>query len=279
MMRSQTAPYWWLVLPALGALSLFYLYPLTQVLWISVTEPAPGLGNYTTLYESQTVRNVIWRTAWISVVTTVITVALGYVVAYALAHVGRRQLVIMLFAVLMTLWLSVLIRAFSWVVLLQTHGLINETLRDLGLISQPLRLLRNELGVIIGMVHFMLPLAILPMYANMSGLDRRVMQAADVLGARGWQAFLWVWLPMSRPGVVVATLLVFVFSLGFFVTPAILGGGRVMMLSEYISFQFQETLRWGLATMLASSLLIGVLAVLAVSARFVDMKRLFGARG
>lgn len=279
MIRSQTMSYWWLVAPAVFALGLFYIYPLTQVLWISVSEPELGLGNYATLYESQTVRNVIWRTAWISLATTVITVVLGYVVAYALAHVARRQLVIMLFAVVMTLWLSVLIRAFSWVVLLQTNGLVNETLMSIGLISHPLPLLRNEIGVIIGMVHFMLPLAILPMYSNMSGLDRRVIQAAEVLGARAWQNFLWVYLPMSRPGVIVATLLVFVFSLGFFVTPAILGGGRVMMLSEYISFQFQETLRWGLATMLASSLLIGVLAILAVSSRFVDMKRLFGARG
>ncbi|MBK5928634.1 ABC transporter permease [Rhodobaculum claviforme] len=279
MMRSQTAPYWWLVVPALAALGVFYLYPVAQVLWLSVTEPAPGLGNYTTLYESQTVRNVIWRTTWISLVTTVFTVTLGYVVAYALAQVGRRTLVIMLFAVLMTLWLSVLIRAFSWVVLLQTNGLVNQALIAIGLIDRPLPLLRNELGVIIGMVHFMLPLAILPMYANMSGLDRRVMQAADVLGARSWQAFWWVWFPMSRPGIIVATLLVFVFSLGFFVTPAILGGGRVMMLSEYISFQFQETLRWGQATMLASTLLLGVLAVLAVATRFIDMKRLFGARG
>jgi len=278
-MRSQTLAYWWLVIPALLAMGLFYIYPLTQVLWLSVTEPTPGLGNYTTLYESQTVRNVIWRTAWISLVTTIITVLLGYVVAFALAHVARRQLVIMLFAVIITLWLSVLIRAFSWVVLLQTNGLVNETLIWIGLITRPLPLLRNEIGVIIGMVHFMLPLAILPMYANMSGLDQRVMQAAEVLGARAWQGFLWVYLPMSRPGVIVSTLLVFVFSLGFFVTPAILGGGRVMMLSEYISFQFQETLRWGLATMLASSLLIGVLAILAVSSRFVDMKRLFGARG
>lgn len=277
-MRSQTLAYWWLVIPALLAMGLFYIYPLTQVLWLSVTEPTPGLGNYTTLYESQTVRNVIWRTAWIALVTTIITVTLGYVVAFALAHVARRQLVIMLFAVIITLWLSVLIRAFSWVVLLQTNGLVNETLIWMGLITRPLPLLRNEIGVIIGMVHFMLPLAILPMYANMSGLDQRVMQAAEVLGARAWQGFLWVYLPMSRPGVIVATLLVFVFSLGFFVTPAILGGGRVMMLSEYISFQFQETLRWGLATMLASSLLIGVLAVLALSSRFVDMKRLFGAR-
>ncbi len=278
-MRSNTHPYWWLVIPALLAMGLFYIYPLTQVLWLSVTEPTPGFGNYTTLYESQTVRNVIWRTAWISVVTTIITVLLGYVVAFALAHVARRQLVIMLFAVIITLWLSVLIRAFSWVVLLQTNGLVNETLIWIGLITRPLPLLRNEIGVIIGMVHFMLPLAILPMYANMSGLDRRVMQASEGLGARAWQGFLWVYLPMSRPGVIVSTLLVFVFSLGFFVTPAILGGGRVMMLSEYISFQFQETLRWGLATMLASSLLIGVLAILAVSSRFVDMKRLFGARG
>lgn len=276
---NQITVYWALVLPALLMLTAFYLYPLARVLWISVTEPELGLGNYLVLFDSQTVQNVLWRTAWISVVTTGITVALGYVVAFALAHVQRRQLVVMLFLIVMTLWLSVLIRAFSWIVLLQSQGLVNQALMALGLVDWPLQLLRNEVGVIIGMVHFMLPLAVLPIYANLSGLNKKVMQASAVLGANGWQTFAWVYLPMSKPGLIVSTLLVFVFSLGFFVTPAILGGGRVMMLSEFISFQFQELLRWGIATMLASTLLISTLVILAIASRFVDMKRLFGARG
>jgi putative spermidine/putrescine transport system permease protein len=180
--------------------------------------------------------------------------------------------------VLLTFWLSVLIRAFAWVMLLRTQGLINTGLQELGLIDQPLRLVRNEFGVIVGMVHFMLPLAVLPIYSNMTGIQSRLVSAARGLGASPWVAFKDVYLPLSKPGLISATILVFVFSLGFFITPALLGGGKVVMISEYIQVSFEETLRWGQATMLASTLLFSVFLSLALVARFVDLKKVFGAR-
>ena len=270
--------YWMLVAPALVAMLVFYVWPLMQVLWISVTEPAWGLQNYQGLLTRPILHRIWWTTFEICVLTTAITVALGYAVAYAMVMVGERQRIWMMFCVLLTLWLSVLVRAFAWVMLLRTQGLINEALLAIGLIDEPLRLVRNQFGVVVGMVHFMLPLAILPIYTNMSGIEMRLVSAARGLGASPWEAFRHVFLPLSKPGIIAATILVFVFSLGFFITPAILGGGKVVMISEYIRVSFEETLRWGQATMLSATLLFAVLLTLALVARFVDLKKVFGAR-
>lgn len=270
--------YWWLIAPAVLLMLVFYIYPLIQVLWISVTDPVPGLGNYSELIDRALIHRIWMTTIRVCVITTVITVVCGYIVAYAMAQVGERQRTWMMFCVLLTFWLSVLIRAFAWVMLLRTQGLINTGLQELGLIDQPLRLVRNEFGVIVGMVHFMLPLAVLPIYSNMTGIQNRLVSAARGLGASPWVAFKDVYLPLSKPGLISATILVFVFSLGFFITPALLGGGKVVMISEYIQVSFEETLRWGQATMLASTLLFSVFLSLALVARFVDLKKVFGAR-
>lgn len=270
--------YWALVAPAVLAMAVFYIFPLLQVLWLSVTEPAPGFGNYEILFTSSTLHRIWLTTLEICTITTVLTVVLGYFVAYAMTLVGEGQRTWMMFCVLLSLWLSVLVRAFAWVMLLNRSGVVNETLMSLGIVTEPLRLVRNEFGVVVGMVHFMLPLAILPIYSNMSGIRAQLVSAARGLGASPWEAFRYVVLPLSKPGIIAATILVFVFSLGFFITPALLGGGRVVLISEYIRVSFEETLRWGQATMLATTLLFVVLLALALVARFVDLRRVFGAQ-
>ncbi|MCR9255314.1 MAG: ABC transporter permease [Alphaproteobacteria bacterium] len=269
--------YWVLIAPAVVLMVVFYVFPLLQVLWISVTEPTFGFGNYEELFTNSFLHR-IWRTtAFICGITTALTVVLGYVVAYAMAHVREQQMTAMMFCILLTFWLSVLIRAFAWVMLLRTEGMINNALMFIGAIDDPLRLSRNQFGVIVGMVHFMLPLAILPIYANLRGISQSYVAAARGLGGSGFQAFRMIYLPLSKPGIIAATILVFVFSLGFFITPAILGGGRVVMVSEYIRVAFEETLLWGKATMLSSTLLFGVFLLLAIVSRFVNLRRVFGA--
>ncbi len=270
--------YWLLIAPAVLMMAMFYLYPLFKVLWISVTEPQPGLGNYERLFTSESVQRVLYVTARICVITTAITLLLGYVVAYAMVHSSAGQLRWLTFFVLLPLWISVLVRAFAWVTLLRSNGLINSGLQQLGLIGEPLPLLRNELGVMIGMVHYMIPFAVLPLYANMRGIDLRLVAAARGLGASAWQAFTGIFLPLSKPGIVGAGVLVFIFSLGFYVTPAILGGGRVLMVSEYIGVQILNTIRWGLGAMLATTLMISVLLLMWALSRLVDLRNLFGAR-
>jgi putative spermidine/putrescine transport system permease protein len=270
--------YWLLIAAPLAMLAVFYLYPLAKVLWLSVTVPTPGFGNFTQLYTSSAIQRIIGTTARICIITTVISLLLGYIVAYAALHVRSRQGELILFLVLLSFWLSVLIRAFAWLTLLQRRGVVNTTLLDLGLISEPLALVRNELGVLIGMVHYMVPYAALPLYANMKGIDPRLVPAARGMGAGPIAAFWRVYLPNSIPGIVSAGILVFIFSLGFYVTPALLGGGRTIMIAEYIAVQINDTLNWGTGTMLASSLLATVLLLLAAMARFVDLRRVFGVK-
>jgi putative spermidine/putrescine transport system permease protein len=270
---------WWLLIaPAVILMLAFYVFPLAEVLWISFTEPEPGFGNYERLLTSAALQRVWMTTLRICVITTAITLVAGYVVAYALASAPPRMQRWMFVCVLLPLWISVLVRAFAWVTLLRSQGVVNEVLLGLGVIDQPLRLIWNEFGIAVGMVHYMIPYAVLPLYASMRDIDPRLVPAARGLGATRIEAFRRVFLPLTLPGIVAATVLVFIFSLGFYVTPAILGGGRTLMVAEYIKLQILDLIRWGVGTMMASTLLIAVVVVLAIFARVVDFRRLFGSR-
>lgn len=259
-------------------LAALYLYPLSRVLWLSVTVPSPGFGNYERLFTSSAIQMVLWTTVRVCVLTTALALLIGFIVAYAAVHSkGWRGELLLLF-VLLSFWLSVLIRAFAWLTLLQSRGLINTWLLNWGLIASPLPLVRNEFGVVVGMVHYMIPYAVLPLYANMKGIDPRLVPAARGLGASPVQAFLKVYLKMSLPGLVSAGILTFIFSLGFYVTPALLGGGKTIMIAEYIAVQINDTLNWGLGSMLATALLLSIFALLAVVSVFVDLRKVFGVK-
>ena len=267
-----------LLLAPLVLLAGFYLYPLLRVLWLSVTVPTPGLGNFERLFTSDAIQRVIWTTVRLCVLTTALALLAGYVIAYAAAHLPGWRGELLLFLVLLSFWLSVLIRAFAWLTLLQSRGVINTALMQIGLTDAPLPLIRNEFGVVLGMVHYMIPYATLPLYANMRGIDPRLVPAARGLGAGPVRAFLRVYLPMSLPGLISAGVLTFIFSLGFYVTPALLGGGKTIMIAEYIAVQINDTLNWGLGTMLATSLLLAIFAVLAAMGFFVDLRKVFGVK-
>ena len=179
---------------------------------------------------------------------------------------------------LLPLWVSVLARSFAWMALLRREGVVNTWLVGSGLVERPLPLMWNEFGVEVGMVHYMLPFAILPLAAQMRGIDPGLMQAARSMGASRWQTFLRVFLPLSLPGIVGAGVLVLIFSLGFYVTPTLLGGGRVLMVAEYVSLQIQELLRWGVGTMLATTLVAVIGLLLLLLSRLVGLRQLLGAK-
>jgi putative spermidine/putrescine transport system permease protein len=265
-----------LALPAVAVVICLCAVPVLRVLALGFTDPKPGFANYALLGSSEALLRIIGTTALMSIATTVITIGLAYVAAYAMVHIGRRELRVMFFFILLAFWLSILVRTFAWIIILRSEGPINQILLWLGITRQPLQLVRNTFGVVLGMVHVMLPFAILPLYSALGGIDQRLTAAARGLGCSRWRAFLWVFLPLSAPGLVAATVLVFVFSLGFFITPAVLGGGRVIMIAEYIRTQFEVALRWGYAAMLATTLLVSVFVVLALAARFVNLRRILG---
>ncbi|NDV00507.1 ABC transporter permease [Pseudoroseicyclus sp. CLL3-39] len=268
---------WAMALLPIAVLSVFYFYPLIRVLLISVTEPTPGFGNYIDIFTSSPVRKVLSTTLWICVVSSSISLMLGYLLAYAIVHATGRWQSWMLLAVLLSFWVSILIRAFAWIALLQTRGMVNETLQAIGLIDDPIRFIRNPFGVILGMVHYMIPYAVLPLMANMRTIDTRYVPAARGLGASPFGAFWRVFLPLSLPGLISAGILVFIFSIGFYITPALLGGGRTTMVAEYIALQVNETLAWGQGTALASSMLFVVFTLLIVLGRIVKFRNMFGA--
>jgi len=271
---------WWLLLlPALLLVVVFYVAPILQVLAISVSEPEPGLGNYERLFTSSAVQRVILTTLRICVITTAFALLLGYAIAHAITLASPRARSWWILAVLVPLWISVLVRAFAWVTLLRRQGLVNNTLLELGVIAEPLPLVWNEFGIIVGMVHYMVPFAVLPMLAAMREIDPRLLAAARGLGASRGEVFRRVFLPLSMPGVIAAGVLVFIFSLGFYITPAILGGGKTLMVAEWIGLQILDLIRWGLGTMMATMLVIAILVTLAVFSRVVDLRRIFGSGG
>lgn len=272
-----TAPWWLLVAPALVLMLVFYVYPLSQVLWISFTEPSPGLGNYERLLTTAALQRVWVTTLRICTITTAVTLLAGYTVAYAIHAAPARWQRWMFVCILLPLWASVLVRAFAWVTLLRSQGLVNEALLALGVIGSPLRLVWNEFGIAVGMIHYMIPYAVLPLFASMRDIDPRLVPAARGLGASRGEAFRKVFLPLTLPGIVAGGVLVFIFSLGFYVTPAVLGGGRTLMVAEYIKLQILDVIRWGVGTMMASTLLVFILVLLVLLSRLVDLRRIFGA--
>lgn len=276
--RFAVSPYALLVLPLLTLLLTLYAYPLVKVLWISFSDPELGFGNYEKLITAGGIRRMLFTTFKICTITSFFAMLFGYVVAYAMTHVGERHRLWMMLFVLVPFWVSVLARAFSWVTLLGDKGIVNDALIGMGLIGEPLSMMRNQLGVLIGMVHYMVPYAVLPLYAAMRGIDMRVVSAARGLGAGPFEAFWRVFLPLSLPGIVAAGMLVFILTLGFFVTPAVLGGGKTIMIAEYISAQILNIGRWGVGAMCATVLLVLVFLVLGVMSRFVDLRSLFGAK-
>lgn len=278
-MRRASFGWWLLILPAFLLLLGFYVAPIVKVLLISFTDPEPGLQNYERLFTSASVQRVILTTLRICLITTVLALLLGYALAYAITKASPQAKRWWLLTVLVPLWISVLVRAFAWVTLLRRQGLVNNTLMEIGVIQEPLQLVWNELGIIIGMVHYMVPFAVLPMLASMQEIDPRLLAAARGLGASRREVFLRVFLPLSKPGVIAAAVLVFIFSLGFYITPAILGGGKTLMVAEWISLQILDLIRWGLGTMMATMLVLTILVTLAIFSRLVNLKRVFGMGG
>ncbi len=279
MIARHINPYWILVLPFLAAVLLLYLGPIINILFLSVTEPRPGIGNYAKLLESDSLARLILTTLRVCIITTIFSVMLGYLVAYVITHTLKNECEWMITFVLASFWISVLVRTFSWIMLLGNNGVVNNAFQSIGLISDPIAFMRNELGVLIGMVQYMIPYAVLPLLANMQGIDQRVTNASRSLGATGAQTFFRIYLPLTKPGLVASSLLVFIISLGFYVTPAILGGGRVLMIAEYISVQILVTLRWGTAAMLATLMLSGVLILMVVMNRYMKLSAVFGGSG
>ena len=220
--------------------------------------------------------DILLRTFSISAVVTLLCIALGYPLAYWLSTLNERRANLMMILVLLPFWTSVLVRIAAWIVLLQTNGLINRFLMFTGLTGEPVPLLFNRLGVIIAMVHILLPFMILPLYSVMKSVPGNYVRAAVSLGSTPLAAFFRVYVPQTYPGVAAGGLLVFITSIGYYVTPALLGGAGDQMLSYYVAQYTNVDVNWGMACALGSVLLTTTLILYAVYRRFAKAELSLG---
>src|SRR5260221_9319839 len=252
-----------LVLPALAVYALLYLYPLSRLGVWSVFDPEPTLKNYRQLIADPVYAKALLNTLEVSFWVTVCALALGYPLAYLMTTVPARVRVWLMALIMVPFWTSILVRSFAWVVILGTNGIVNKTLLALGVIEAPVRLLYNLIGVEIGMVHVLLPFMIFPLYGVMTQIDPALLRAGRSLGAPPWRTFVHIFLPLSLPGVAAGCVLVFLMAVGFYITPALLGGPQQITLATLIEMQVSDMLNWGFGATL-SVLLVGAVATLFV---------------
>jgi ABC-type spermidine/putrescine transport system permease subunit I len=249
-----------LAAPAVILLGCIFVYPIWRLLILGATggsflpyrQVLGGDGPYLIVF---------WATLSLSLATAALCVLLGYPVAYFLATASRLWRTIGFIFVLLPFWTSLLVRTYAWIALLGRNGVINRALLDLGFIDQPLQLLYNFGGVLIGIVHVLLPYMVFPIYASLVRIDRNVVLAAEGLGAGDFAVFWRIYLPLTANGVFAGTALVFTLSLGAFVTPALLGGGRIIMIANLIQQEVSQFIDWPLASALAGILLTAALAI------------------
>lgn len=253
-----------IVIPLVYVITLL-IYPMIGLFKLGVSDGDGFTLEYIKhIFLNKVYLDVIWITLKISFMVTIITLLISYPIAYLLIRIQSTTWKSIIIALAMIpFWISLLVRTFSWIVMLQDRGAINQVLMALGIIDEPIKLLYTTTGVVIGMVHVLYPFMFFSLYSVMKGIDQRLHQAAEGLGARPLTAFLQINLPLSLPGILAGSLLVFVMSLGFFVTPALLGGSGEMMISMVIENYINKTLNWHLAS--ALSLVLFVVTVLILS--------------
>ncbi len=265
-----------LTLPYLGLVSLLIIIPIGWLFYMSFIgkDGTLSLENYTRMLDSKAYIRIFITTFKISFLTTVICALIGYPLTYFMSQLPKKWAGICMIGVLIPFWTSLLVRTYAWLVLLQKKGLLNNLLLDLEVITEPIKFVHNTSGTLIGMAHIMLPFLILPLYANMRSIDKDCVRAAASLGANPSRTFWTVFFPLSIPGLVAGLLIVFVLCLGFYVTPAVLGGGRVIMAAMKISSNIELYFSWGAASALGVVLLVVTMAILYLASKLVSIDQI-----
>jgi putative spermidine/putrescine transport system permease protein len=268
-----------LLAPALVMVVVLLILPLC---WLAVqsvqTEEGFSLVNYLRIFQEAIYWDTFALTFKISFLVTILSIAMGFPIAYAASRLHGFWANLVLICVILPFWTSVLVRSYAWLVLLQRRGLVNQTLIDLGIIDQPLNLMHNTTGTVIGTLHVMLPFMVLPLYSVMKKIPQDLMQASESLGAKPFYTFRRVFLPMAAPGIMAGSILVFVICLGFFITPELLGGGRTILVSMLVQRNVELYHAWGAASAVGLVLLFVVFLIFWGINRFIPIERILGAR-
>jgi spermidine/putrescine transport system permease protein len=267
--------------PGVVWLAAFFLLPLAIMVLVSfgsvdprghVTLAQPGLGNYGEAVRPEYIP-VFWNSLWYAFTTTILSILIGYPIAYWISRYGGSHKVLLLILVMLPFWTSYLIRTYAWMIILRDNGILNSLLQAIGLTSEPIPLLNTDFAVILGMTYGFLPFSILPLYVSIDRLDQNLVQAGRDLYASGRGAFLHVTLPLTMPGIVAAALLTFIPALGDFVTPDLLGGAQTTTIAKIVQVIFTTGRDWpggsALGFLLMAVTLVGTLAALRTLRREV----------
>ena len=264
--------------PAILLILVILVIPVGWLFYVSFigADGRFSLENYERMLKRKSYLRIFQTTFEISFLTTGLCILIGYPLAYFIAGLPNRIANLCLITVLLPFWTSLLVRTYAWLVLLQKRGLVNEWAISMGLWDEPITMVHNMTGTLIGMVHIMLPFLILPVYAAMKAIDRDLMKAASNLGASPRRAFWTVYFPLTLPGLFAGSLMVFILCLGFFVTPAVLGGGKVTMVSMKIVSNIELFVNWGAASALGVVLLVSTMVILWIASRFLTLEKMTG---
>jgi len=268
--------YFLLLTPALVGLILLFAYPISKILVKSFFDPKFTLKYYVYFFTNPLYIRVMWITLELSLLTTLTALVIGYILAYVLrrARPGVRNIFLM--AILLSFMISLLVRNYSWIIVLQRTGVVNSILEYFGIIHHPIRLLHDKFAVIVGMTHIFVPYIAFPIYSVMMGEDLNLEKAAQNLGASRWQTFWRITFPLSLPGIGAGALLVFIMALGYFITPALLGGRKEQMISNIIQIQVVDLLNWPFASAMSTILLAVTLIIFFIYNRLLGVERLWG---
>lgn len=261
------------------ALVIFaFLYPLANLLSISVLEPEPTLQHYQRVIENPVYARVLWRTLQIALLVSLLSLALSLPVAVLMANSRGPKAIFLTACILLPFWSSVLVRTAAWAILLQRNGLVNQTLQAVGLTSEPIRLLYTQGAVVIAMTHVLMPFMVLPIYGALRNIPGDYSRAAAICGAGPLRAFWEVTLPLAMPGIIGGFILVFLTALGYFITPALLGSPQEMMIATLISQQMRENLDWPFAAALVGVLTLLVTIITLAFSKVFRFDRMMGGR-
>lgn len=263
--------------PLMGLLLIIFFLPIAWFLFQAINESDQTvLEQVKRVALSPDITYVIWNTNWIALIVTLSTLLLAYPIAYTLAHSRKFTFTLIIICVIVPYFTSVVVRTYSWMVILGRNGLLNQALLELGLIQEPLGLMYNRLGVIIGMVYVLLPYLVLTLFSAMKGIDTNLLRAAHSMGASPFYAFRRIYFPLSLPGLISGCLIVFILAIGFFITPALMGGPEDVMIAMLIQREIELNLNWPLAAMLSLALLAVTLVLYAIYYRYTNLERMLG---
>ncbi|MDG4825281.1 ABC transporter permease [Asanoa sp. WMMD1127] len=255
-------------------MTFLYAVPLGRVLVQSFTDPVPGIGNFTAAFQDPVMLKVLWITTRISIEVAVVTLLLGFPVAVYMSGLPPRKARIVALFVIIPFWTSVLVRSFAWIVLLGDNGLVAKLLSPFT--GNTTGLLYSEGAVVVAMVHVLLPFLVLTVKGTLDQIDPTLLRAARTLGAGPVRAFVRVYLPLALPGMASGTLLVFIMALGYYITPALVGGPGETTFAMLIEQKVNTTFEWGMAASMATILLVLSVGLYLLVRRFTRVEGLVG---